>query len=60
MSITVYVVLEIVDLGDHIVSIHYSETIAESEAQRLNEEWRAKYPNNRQENYYVDSHIVQP
>jgi hypothetical protein len=55
----VFIVLEIIDLGDQIVSLHFSETIANQEAQRLNNEWQIAYPLNRKENYYVAKHIIQ-
>ncbi len=59
-NIQVHVVLEIIDLGDHIVSIHFSEHEANLTAQRLNDEWVKKYPNNRATNYHVEEHTIQP
>lgn len=55
----VFVVLEIIDLGDQIVSIHFNENAANEKAKTLNDEWVAKYPNNRKENYYVATHTVE-
>jgi hypothetical protein len=56
----VYVILEVIDLGDHIVSIHWSERIANQKCEELMAEHRKQYGEHaRREQYYVVEQIVE-
>jgi predicted ABC-type sugar transport system permease subunit len=57
----VYVVLEQIDLGDHIVSIHANKTTADKIAETKNAEYLKLYGvSGKTEWFYVDDHIVEP
>lgn len=56
----VFVVLEVIDLGDHIVSIHYNDDSAISVAESKNAEYMTLYgKSGKKEWFYVSKHTIQ-
>lgn len=53
----VYIVLEVIDLGDHIVSVHYSEQIAQQVVEKLNREYAETYKVVRESFYYTAERV---
>lgn len=54
----VFVVLEVVDLGDHIHSIHFKEEDAKRIAEQLQAEMAAKYRADGRYYYYIAQDVV--